>query len=74
MREADVARVDFGNCVLMTDAGERLEATVRGSLMGPRKSLGQAIVVGDRVVWAGTSARAVVTAVKPRPGRGDSPP
>jgi ribosome biogenesis GTPase len=66
VNEADVARVDFGSCVLMTDTGEVLEATVRGSLMGPRKSLGQAVVVGDRVVWSGTPARALVTAVSPR--------
>jgi ribosome biogenesis GTPase / thiamine phosphate phosphatase len=66
-----VARVDFGACVLLLDDGELLGARARGKLMGPRKSLGNTIVVGDRVRWerAGTSGRedeAVVTAVAPR--------
>ncbi len=66
MREAEVARVDFGNCVLLTVTGERFDATVRGSLMGPRKSLGNAVVVGDRVQWAGDATHAIVTGVEPR--------
>jgi ribosome biogenesis GTPase / thiamine phosphate phosphatase len=66
VREADVARVDFGACVLMSDTGTRIDATVRGSLMGPRKSLGNAIVVGDRVQWAGDDQHAIITGVVPR--------
>jgi len=42
-----VARVDFGGCVLMLEDGSLLRATVRGRLMGPRKSLGNVLVVGD---------------------------
>jgi len=41
--------VDFGGCVLWGDDGFLLRATVRGRLMGPRKSLGNAVVVGDFV-------------------------
>lgn len=66
MREAEVARVDFGGCVLFADNGTRIDATVRGSLMGPRKSLGNAVVVGDRVQWAGDATHAIVTGVAPR--------
>jgi len=66
VREADVARVDFGGCVLLADTGTRIEATVRGSLMGPRKALGNAVVVGDRVQWAGDPSHAIVTGVAPR--------
>ena len=44
----EVARVDFGGCVLMLEDGSLLRATVRGRLMGPRKSLGNGVVVGDR--------------------------
>ncbi|HKQ57548.1 MAG TPA: ribosome small subunit-dependent GTPase A [Candidatus Eisenbacteria bacterium] len=47
--EAVVARVDFGACVLLLDDGGLLGARARGRLMGPRKSLGNAVVVGDRV-------------------------
>jgi ribosome biogenesis GTPase len=46
---AVVARVDFGACVLLRDDGALLAARVRGSLMGPKKALGSAVVVGDRV-------------------------
>lgn len=44
-----MARVDFGQCVLLDDTGAVHEATVRGRLMGQRKSLGNTVVVGDRV-------------------------
>jgi ribosome biogenesis GTPase / thiamine phosphate phosphatase len=65
-REATVARVDFANCLLDLDDGTRVEATVRGRLMGPRKALGNAVVVGDRVTIDEEQDRAVVTAVAPR--------
>jgi len=70
--EAVVARVDFGACVLLLEDGGLLGARARGKLMGPRKALGNTIVVGDRVRWepTGTSGHregeAVVTAVDPR--------
>ncbi len=69
---ADVARVDFGACVLLCDDGTLRRATVRGRLMGPRKSLGNALVVGDRAgcEWGAEGgahgAVAVVTEVEPR--------
>ncbi|MBI5710780.1 MAG: ribosome small subunit-dependent GTPase A [Candidatus Eisenbacteria bacterium] len=64
--EAVVARVDFGGCVLLADDGALLEATVRGRLMGPRKSLGNAVVVGDRVAFGIEHGRVVIGGVRPR--------
>jgi ribosome biogenesis GTPase / thiamine phosphate phosphatase len=64
--DATVARVDFGACVLLDDAGAWIDATVRGKLMGRRKALGNAVVVGDRVVWEAGPERAVVCDVRPR--------
>jgi ribosome biogenesis GTPase len=65
---ADVARVDFGRCLLIAPDGAFLKARVRGRLMGPRKALGNAVVVGDRVRFETTSAGedAIVTTVEPR--------
>ena len=51
VREAVVVRVDFGACRLLTSEGGFLDATVRGRLMGVRKALGNAVVVGDRVTY-----------------------
>jgi ribosome biogenesis GTPase / thiamine phosphate phosphatase len=67
-RRAVVARVDFGACVLLLEDGSLLRATVRGRLMGPRKSLGNAVVVGDVAMHepAERGDEAVVTAVEPR--------
>ncbi|MEK7824396.1 MAG: ribosome small subunit-dependent GTPase A [Candidatus Eisenbacteria bacterium] len=70
--QAVVARVDFGSCVLLLDDGGLLAARARGKLMGPRKSLGNAIVVGDRVHYEPPAAPAsggrevVVSSVEPR--------
>jgi len=61
-----VVRVDFGSCTLITVAGATFEATVRGRLMGRRKSLGNAVVVGDIVRVAFERERCVVTEVAPR--------
>jgi len=66
VREAVVVRVDFGACRLLTAEGDFLDATVRGRLMGARKALGNAVVVGDRVSYELDGDRAVVTAVAPR--------
>lgn len=63
---ATVARVDFGNCVLLADDGRTLDAGARGKLMGPRKSLGNAVVVGDRVRLAHEAGQAVIEEVEPR--------
>jgi ribosome biogenesis GTPase len=65
-REAVVARVDFGGCTLRLDDGGSLEALVRGRMMGPRKALGNAVVVGDRVVFESERDRAMITHVLPR--------
>jgi ribosome biogenesis GTPase len=70
--EAVVARVDFGACVLLLDHGALLAARARGKLMGPRKSLGNTVVVGDHVRWqhapsSGKAAEdAMVESVAPR--------
>jgi ribosome biogenesis GTPase len=67
-----VARVDFGSCVLLLDDGALLAAHARGRLMGRRKSLGNTIVVGDRVHFergSGPGAGAhdtVISGVEPR--------
>lgn len=63
---ATVARVDFGSCTLLGDAGEVREVPVRARLMGPRKSLGNAVVVGDRVRCEGEGAAAAIAEVLPR--------
>ena len=65
-REALVARVDFGACRLLTDAGEWLDASARGRLMGKRKALGNAVVVGDRVTCEQDHERLMIDAVHPR--------
>jgi len=70
--EAVVARVDFGACVLLLDDGALIVARARGKLMGPRKSLGNTVVVGDRVRWERTPSsgraadEAVLESVTPR--------
>lgn len=64
--EAIVRRVDFGGVALVTEAGEEFEASARGKLMGARKSLGNTVVVGDRVRVAWEGARALIEAVEPR--------
>lgn len=66
VREAVVARVDFGNCVLVEADGTRHEATVRGRMMGRTKSLGNAVVVGDVARFAIEGGRAVVLGVAER--------
>lgn len=65
-READVVRVDFGGCLLLTDSGEWIDAIVRGKLMGRRKALGNAVVVGDRAGFEIQGERAVVDEVDVR--------
>lgn len=68
VRRAVVARVDFGACMLLLEDGRLLRATVRGRLMGPRKALGNAVVVGDWAVHepAERGDEAVVSAVELR--------
>jgi ribosome biogenesis GTPase len=61
-----VARVDFGSCLLQAGGAGALEATVRGRLMGPRKALGNTVVVGDVARYVEEGGRAVVTEVEPR--------
>ena len=47
---ADVVRVDFGGCLVKWTDGSLVRARARGKLMGERKALGNAVVVGDRAV------------------------
>jgi ribosome biogenesis GTPase len=61
-----VARVDFGTCLLIDEQGGFHDAHARGKLMGARKSLGNAVVVGDRVRVARDGGRVVVEDVEPR--------
>ena len=61
-----VVRVDFGSCAVVTAGGEALEATVRGSLMGRRKALGNTIVVGDIVYVVLEGEQPMVGEVVPR--------
>ncbi len=66
VREATVRRVDFGGVALFDDLGGTLEAMVRGRVMGKRKALGNAVVVGDRVTLEWEAERAAIDAVAPR--------
>jgi len=61
-----VVRVDFGACVVRLESGDLREVTVRGRLMGRRKALGNAVVVGDVVTLAEEAGRRVVEQVAPR--------
>lgn len=63
---AVVARVDFGGCTLLGDDGRPLEATVRAKLMGRKKSLGNTVVVGDRVEITHEPTHVVIESVEPR--------
>jgi ribosome biogenesis GTPase len=67
---ADVVRVDFGGCLLRVGDG-LARARASGRLMGARKALGNAVVVGDRVEvrWVekkGGARDYVITEVAPR--------
>lgn len=64
--QAVVRRVDFGGIALLADDGFEFDAIARGKLMGRKKSLGNAVVVGDRVTLAWEGERAMVEAVAPR--------
>jgi len=64
--EALVARVDFGACRLLTEEGALLDAIARGRLMGARKALGNAVVVGDLVTFEREGERVMIDAVRPR--------
>jgi ribosome biogenesis GTPase len=66
LSEAVVARVDFGACRLLTDADEWVDASARGRLMGARKALGNAVVVGDRVSCWREQERVMIDTVLPR--------
>ena len=59
-------RVDFGNCALRLDQGGDCDAIARGRLMGSTKSLGNAVVVGDRVMVEVDTGRALIIGVAPR--------
>jgi ribosome biogenesis GTPase len=58
--------VDFGGVRLLSDRGAWHDATVPGRLRGERKSLGNAVVTGDRVRLSWEVDRAVVEQVEPR--------
>ena len=58
--------MDFGGCVLFAEDGTLFPATVRGRLMGRRKALGNAVVVGDLVGVEVERDQAVVDEVQVR--------
>ena len=64
--EGVVARVDFNACAVLRDDGALFAATVRGRLMGRRKALGNAVVVGDRVRCEPAGEAAAIVSVEPR--------
>jgi ribosome biogenesis GTPase / thiamine phosphate phosphatase len=66
LRDALVARVDFGGCTLLLEDDSLVEAGARGRLMGPRKALGNTIVVGDRVHVEREGERLLIEGVEPR--------
>lgn len=59
-------RVDFGACTLRSAGGSQFEARVRGRVMGHRKSLGNAVVVGDDVGYEHKARAAMVVDVAAR--------
>jgi ribosome biogenesis GTPase / thiamine phosphate phosphatase len=61
-----VARVDFGACVLFAEDGTLFTAGVRGRVMGRKKALGNAVVVGDLVRLEAGADQVVVDQVQPR--------
>jgi ribosome biogenesis GTPase / thiamine phosphate phosphatase len=68
----DVVRVDFGGCLVRLPDGSLVRARARGKLMGPRKALGNVVVVGDRVVvesvpsGTGATSETAICEVRPR--------
>ena len=53
-------------CQVKLESGEAREAIVRGRVMGRKKSLGNAVVVGDRVTLVEESGDLAVESVAPR--------
>jgi ribosome biogenesis GTPase / thiamine phosphate phosphatase len=64
--EGVVRRVDFNGVAIFGDDGSLVDASARGRLMGRRKSLGNTVVVGDRVTLAWEGERAIIQSVEPR--------
>jgi len=58
--------VDYRSCTLIPERGEPLEAQVSGRLMGRSKSLGNTVVVGDRVTFEIENERVLISDVLPR--------
>jgi ribosome biogenesis GTPase len=63
---ATVSRIDFGGVRLLADDDREIEASVPARLRGVKKSLGNAVVTGDRVVVVWDHERALVERVEPR--------
>jgi ribosome biogenesis GTPase len=61
-----VMRVDFGGCTIAAPDGATYDVTVRGRLMGPRKALGNTVVVGDIVGLTQERERTLIDEVAPR--------
>ena len=63
---AIVRRVDFGTVQLTADGHQPFTAIARGAFMGAKKSLGNAVVVGDEVHLAWDAERAMIERIEPR--------
>lgn len=64
--EATVARIDFGSVHLLADDGRTRPASVPARLRGPKKSLGNAVVTGDRVTIGWEGEQAQIESIAPR--------
>ncbi|MBK7369058.1 MAG: hypothetical protein IPJ04_14460 [Candidatus Eisenbacteria bacterium] len=58
--------MDFGTVQLTAEGHEPFTAIARGAFMGARKSLGNAVVVGDEVHLAWDAERAMIESIEPR--------
>ncbi len=63
---ATVCRIDFGSVRLLADDGHDFEGSVPAKLRGVKKSLGNAVVTGDRVALQWDHERALVERVESR--------
>ncbi len=61
-----MSRIDFGGLRLIADDGRDFEGSVPARLRGVKKSLGNAVVTGDRVALAWDHERALVERIEPR--------
>ena len=61
-----MSRVDYRSCALITDDGNGFDAQVPARMMGRSRTLGNAVVVGDRVTFEVEGERTEISEVTPR--------